>query len=225
MFCPKCGHEIETHAVFCGNCGEPVADVVSLDGAEREGVSPDRAPDSAPNSSSASVSYSAPTPQVSDTKFKHVTGIVSIALILASFLPWVSLDAYILRQSASLPELFQLAVRLSSYESFASSDAYIMLATVAVVLGFLWLIMVCMLGNAAYQSFRHSKETQAGYVTALLVVVVVLIACFGVDASISQGPTSMVGVTVSGVISATIWPWATGIVSIVMLSLQSKGRK
>ena len=216
MFCPKCGHELEPNAAFCGNCGESVADVAS---------STCRAPDPVQENNSSSTSHDASAAQVSSVKPKHATGIVSIALIIISLLPWVSFDAYILRQSVSLPELFQLAARLSSYESYFSSDAYMMLATVAVLLGFVWLIMVCVLVSAAYQSFRHGKETQAGYVTALLSVAVVLIGWGGIDASISQGSNSTLGVAVSGVVSATVWPWAAGIASVVMLVLQSKDGK
>ncbi|MDM8289530.1 zinc ribbon domain-containing protein [Slackia piriformis] len=216
MFCSHCGKENADTSRFCGGCGHP------LDPVESAAVDQRRTPGVAPSNGGWQGGCQ-PAPTMA--KKSYVTGIACAVLALITLMPWVSLDVYFADTSQSLPGLAQLAVNYSEVAGYASDEAYGMLMVIGCFLFVMWLITIGCLVYAAYQNFAKDKSFMCGYWANLTTVVVVIAICALADFSIAQQSGSTFGVQLSGIITATIWPWISGVASVVLIGMNARNKK
>lgn len=204
MYCPNCGEKSLDDARFCGNCGKPLPTAED------------------PSWQQATVSTTGHR-KVAIGRQDRLTGITSIVLIVLSFLPWVTLNLYVVNRSLSLPELLQTVANISSsVGDRIPDDMMVAVSAAAILFAAAWLFMVISLGYAAYRNLAKGNEEAIGYVATVVAALVVIVACFLLDASISQGSGSTFGVSISGIVTSTSWPWIAGVASIILLLVQSK---
>lgn len=223
MFCPKCGKNASDEARFCPACGHQFAQRKNA-GNPSVGF-----PQSAGNPHSDYQQSIATQPRHAAGLFSDkvkVLAIVDILLIMATLVPWVSVNVYVYSQSFSLLDLATMIFRVNelgtSYfgTTFSSSDLAMWLTIVAVVIGVLWLATVVTLGVDAYERLKKGKGSVAAFAVALLCAVIVIICCFALDAAIVDQLGSYVSAA-AGIVSATPWAWVYAIATIACIVVQT----
>lgn len=149
---------------------------------------------------------------------RKIVGALDVVLIVLTFFPWLNLDLYIWYGSYSLPGLIQL---VGSFQSQASSwlgsyytssdistDVLFMMGAFIVM----WFLMIILLARDAFSYFSGKKKfRKEGPWATCALTALILVGCFVLDSNISSN------LGVSGVITGTVWLWATLILSAVTL--------
>ena len=211
MFCPKCGNQVPDEARFCPKCGNRFERARATAASEHSGES--HAPSSMFSAGSAGSFFSNPA---------RALCVADVALLLMTFLPWVTINVYIYSQQFSLLDLATQASRIndlaSNYlgSSYATSDASSSLAGFAVMLMVAWLAMVATLAVDAVKRFKDGRGMSGAFIISAIVALLAICASMGVDADISKNMGSYMGSqAISGVIAPTIWPWVVLVAAIV----------
>ncbi len=247
MFCPKCGKQVAEGARFCPACGNRLATPVdpaapASEAAERPGVpSPAPAPVIPPR-------YAAPRPGAapqpgpavakgaggSSLGLVKMLAVADIALLLATLLPWISIDLYIYDSwEFSLLDVFAMLFNVNDAaagllgSSYSQSDLSSVLMLVFCVIGLLWLATVLSLAYDAYVRISGKKKASpAAFAMSIACVVLVIGCCFFLDMAVGEGMRSFMGSGgLSGVVTPTFWAWLYLVASIACVIVQSSARK
>lgn len=205
-FCSQCGNELEASARFCPSCGASAGAASAQDALRAPAAVATSKPASAPATTSAKSA-------------KIVAGVLNVVLIVCAFMPWVNVNLYVWRDAFSIPGLLELSSTIQNYGSSLGGSAYsdssvaTTLGAVTLLVLIVWLVVLVFLGRDAYRYFsgkRGFSTTGAAGMCSLSALS--LLVLFAVDQLIA----SNIG-GVSGLVTATLWVWASIGLSIVLL--------
>lgn len=210
MFCPKCGASLGGGARFCSKCGHALP----------VGV---QEPAPVPSPQPVPVPQSIPAPGGMFT-------IANIVLVAAAFLPWLSVNVYVVSGQFSLLDfgstIFRIDDQLRSFMGpyyYSEYGTWVGLAAVVGVLMFFAMIITN--GFDAISGLRGKRSSCAGFVVSLTCGIVALAATFAAQSMIGDVAGSYFGssasAALSGMVSATAWPWMVTLGSAMLLWLKA----
>lgn len=216
MFCPKCGAQIIEEATFCVECGWKVADRKAS-----AGSAPHLTPSSVPPSTTGYRKEPAAASAIgggdSGSNRSKALGGVGIVLALLTFMPWISVNAYIVGDDYSLFDFVGLVMKLNEssgemlYFLAGSTRSLGSITAITVALAVMWVATVALLVVNAVRVFQNKESWPAAFAFAAALALSVLIVILGAASTLGQA---------SSVLSTTVWPWITLIASAACLVAQ-----
>lgn len=209
-FCSNCGKQVPGESRFCPGCGTEV----------RSAQPAPASPAAAPSPKKGTAKTGVLGTEVG--KARRIIGCMDVALIVLTLFPWVKINLYLWSGEYSLPSLIQLIGNAQSQASsllgsyWSGSEIGANVTMFVVVLALAWVGLVASLGFDAYSYFASGtrKFRSVGPVVAIVLALIVLVACFELDVTISGGS----GSGLAGMITATGWVWLTlGVAAVELI--------